>query len=203
MKTIGYLLAAVLAVPAAAAETPGREAAERSAAPDRGHSYWEEDDGKVWLQFRQQEQDWWTTSETDPFEHDRIEVNVRKSGFSGDFDVDYTAGFGREMGTIRYFASRFELDASGTRVTAEKRLDDYRVEGQVRLDNGRSVRISLDMEKEFNSENYVIRSSGLLLNVNRFGMTGQVTEPEKYPKKAQAVLAAMAMAIFQTPSDGF
>lgn len=216
MNLIKHMLVAVLAVaagPAAAFEQTALDAAAVKSAPaaqgaeisaGRGHSYGDDQEqGKVWLPFRQEGQGWWVTSETDPFAHDRIEVTVRKSGFMDDFEVDYTAGFGREMGTIRHFASRFELEAAGTRVTAEKRLDDYRIEGQVRLDNGRSVRISLDMEKEFNNENYVIRSTGLLLNINKFGITGEAPNTIGYPKKVLAVLAAMSMALFQTPENGF
>lgn len=213
MKTLNYFFVAALASagPAAAAEpeTPAYLAARADAAPGageeaaRGHSYWEDENYGVWLQFRQDGQDSWSTAETDPFARDRIEVNVRRSGFSGDFDVDYAAGFGRDFGTIRFFASRFELDGAGTRVTAEKRLDDYRIEGYVRLENGRSARISLDMEREFNGANYLVRSQGLTLNINRFGMTGEALDAAKYPKKVLAVLAAMSMAILQSPENGF
>lgn len=216
MKTIKYILIAALTAAgnAAAFELPamnadslkaaaaGNRLPEASAQAVKGYPG-EQDQAKVWLPFRQEAQDWWTTSESDPFAQDRIEVNVRKSGFMDDFEVDFSAGHGREMGTIRYFASRFELSAMGTEVNAEKWLDSYRLEGRVRLDNGRSVRISLEMKKEFNNENYVIASTGLLLNVNRFGITGEAPNTIGYPKKVLAVIAAMSMAIFQTPQGGF
>lgn len=216
MKTIKYALIAIVVAAAgnaAAFDLPAMDAdgvkaaASEVAVPEakspevKGYPG-EADQHKVWLPFRQEQQDWWATHESDPFVQDRIEVNVRKSGFMDDFEVDFAAGHGREMGTIRYFASRFELSAMGTEVTAEERLDDYRIEGRVRLDNGRSVRISLDMEKDFNSENYVIRSTGLTLNINRFGITGEAPNTIGYPKKVIAVIAAMSMAIFQTP-QGF
>lgn len=178
------------------------QAPEASAAPARGYAGEQEQD-RVWLPFRQEGPGWWSTSENDPFANDRIEVNVRKSGFGDDFDVDFTAGFGHEMGTISSFGSRIELSAMGTNMTAEKWLDSYRLEGEVRLENGRRVRIRLDMEKDFNSDNYVIRSTGLLLNINRFGITGEAPNTIGYPKKVLAVIAAMSMAIFQAPADGF
>lgn len=162
----------------------------------------DQEQGKVWLPFRQEGPGWWSTSESDPFASDRIEVNVR-SGFGDDFDVDFTAGFGHEMGSISRFGSRMELSAMGTRMTAEKWLDSYRLEGEVLLEKGRRVRIRLDMEKDFSSENYVIRSTGLLLNVNRFGITGEAPNTIGYPKKVLAVIAAMSIAIFQAPANGF
>lgn len=215
MNLMKYALVALLAATAGNAgafELPAVSAAALKAsaavqvpvaAAERVSGYpGDQEQGKVWLPFRQQEPGWWTTSESDPFASDRIEVNVR-SGFGDDFDVDFTAGFGHEMGTISQFGSRMELSAMGTRMTAEKWLDSYRLEGEVLLEKGRRVRIRLDMEKDFGSENYVIRSTGLLLNVNRFGITGEAPNTIGYPKKVLAVIAAMSMAIFQMPANGF
>ncbi|HAH31231.1 MAG TPA: hypothetical protein DCL44_02835 [Elusimicrobia bacterium] len=163
-----------------------------------------QDENKVWLPFSQVNPNEWTTSENDPFANDRIEVNVRKSGFGDDYDVDLAAGSDREMGSIRrVFSSDFEYSSGMTRIRAEKRLDTYIIEGFVRVGMGKNINLNLNMEKDFSSDNYTIKAPGLTLSLTRFGMVGEVTDHLAYPKKALAVIAAMSMGIFQAPANGF
>ncbi|MBI4802726.1 MAG: hypothetical protein HY796_09425 [Elusimicrobia bacterium] len=158
-------------------------------------------DQRIWLTIRPGF-GWNTVEASDPFS--RIEVGLRKI-FDGEYNAELTTDNDRELGrSSHFFTDRYELRAGRTDLRLEEWIGDYRVEGEVAVDGAENgvVRVRLEMRRRFNDFSFYIHETGIYLNIDEYGISGDV-DTKVYPKKVVAAITALVMTLQQEkPAHG-